>query len=96
MLLERSDNVVKGLSKRVVVVKSPTKIFEEAIFILKEAPLVQYGVDANQIVKEACSIAEHYDGKLRRRKASKNISSISFIALGAAITGLLWIASVIL
>ena len=51
--------VVKGTSKRVVVVKSPDpKVFEEAIFIVKEDFLGRNGkVDA---LKEAQKVANEY------------------------------------
>jgi len=51
--------VVKGTSKRIVVVKSPDpKVFEEAIFIVKEDFLKRSGkVDA---LKEAQQVANAY------------------------------------
>lgn len=48
--------MVKGISKRVVVVKSPdSAIFEEAIFIVKED-----GAGGEDILKEAGKVAERY------------------------------------
>ena len=48
--------MVKGLAKRVVVVKSPDKqLFEEAIFILKEDAAA--GVSAQDVVSQAQRIA---------------------------------------
>ena len=48
--------MVKGLAKRVIVVKSPDKrFFEEAIFILRED--ARDGVSAQDIVAQASRIA---------------------------------------
>ncbi len=53
--------VVKGVSRRVVVVKSPDKrLFEEAIFILSEEALRCGGITAEDIVNEACTVAATY------------------------------------
>ena len=43
--------MVKGMARRVVVVKSPDKrVFEEAIFILKDDALRDSGVTAEDIL----------------------------------------------
>lgn len=53
--------MVKGVTRRVVVVKSPDKrLFEEAIFILSEDALRAGGITAEDIVSEACSVASTY------------------------------------
>ncbi len=52
--------MVKGISKRVIVVKTPIgSIFDEAIFILREDSLSP-DMDAKQILKEACAAADEY------------------------------------
>ena len=57
--------MVKGLAKRVVVVKSPDKrLFEEAIFILKEDAAA--GVSAQDVVSQAQQIAANYMGASSR------------------------------
>ena len=54
-------NVVKGTSKRVVVVKSPDpKVFEQAIFIVREDFLRRTGSDQNDILREAQDVADRY------------------------------------
>ena len=59
---EEGDSlVVKGISKRIVVVKSPDpKIFEQAIFILKKDVYNREGVTQQQVLGEACRIAKGY------------------------------------
>ena len=50
--------MVKGTSRRVIVVDSPDpKLFEQAIFIVKNDAYSQEGVTSQQILGEACRIA---------------------------------------
>ena len=42
--------MVKGITRQVILVKSPDpKLFEEAIFIVKEEALAREGVSADQV-----------------------------------------------
>ncbi|MBR5543806.1 MAG: hypothetical protein IKU65_06910 [Oscillospiraceae bacterium] len=51
--------MVKGISKRVIVVKTPVdSIFDEAIFILNENSAS--AIDSEKIIREACLIADDY------------------------------------
>ena len=53
--------MVKGTSKRVVVVKSPDpKFFEQAIFILKEDLRPHGSGGASDVLKEAQRVADDY------------------------------------
>ena len=53
--------MVKGTSRRVIVVDSPDpKLFEQAIFIVKNDALSRDGVTPQQILGEACRIARGY------------------------------------
>ena len=46
--------MIKGISRRVIVVKSPDRrFFEEAIFIVREGIIGSGGVTADQVVEEA-------------------------------------------
>lgn len=50
--------MVKGISRRVIVVESPDpKLFEQAIFIVKNDAFSQEGVTSQQVLGEACRIA---------------------------------------
>lgn len=52
-------NVVKGLSRRVIVIKSPdARYFDEAIFVLKDE--IFGGKDSSAIIKEARKVANSY------------------------------------
>jgi len=60
--------MVKGMAKRVVVVRSPDKrVFEEAIFILRDDALRDGGVTAEDVLAEACRVARGYLRKPSRR-----------------------------
>ena len=53
--------MVKGTSRRVIVVDSPDpKLFEQAIFIVKNDALTREGVTSQQVLGEACRIARGY------------------------------------
>ena len=85
--------MVKGVSRRVVVVKAPASdLFEQAIFILRD-DAIGASVDANNILQEACNAAGQYVSKhcRRRKKRSKRIPAPAFAAAGAALTGAAWL-----
>ncbi|MCI9507233.1 MAG: translation initiation factor 2 [Oscillospiraceae bacterium] len=53
--------MVKGTSRRVIVVDSPDpKLFEQAIFIVKNEAFTKEGVTSQQVLGEACRIAQGY------------------------------------
>ena len=58
---EEGDSlVVKGISKRIVVVKSPDpKIFEQAIFIIREDYAGQNGMSDSDVYREASRARHH-------------------------------------
>ncbi len=86
--------MVKGVCRRVIVVRSPdTRLFEQAIFLLREdAPEVSDG----DLLQQACRVTEHYvrtgDAKTPRRRRR---GVVTFL-LGAAGTGLVWALSLLL
>ena len=53
--------MVKGITRQVILVKSPDpRLFEEAIFIVKEEALAREGVTAERVFKEARRAADGY------------------------------------
>jgi hypothetical protein len=53
--------MVKGISRRVIVVRAPDpRFFDQAIFLMKEDALHQEGVTAEQVVEEARRVAAGY------------------------------------
>lgn len=80
--------MVKGISRRVIVVDSPDpQIFEQAIFILR----TDGGVSSQQLVDQAVRIAKNYarcQGLPRRRV---RVPGWLWAAIGAAAIGLTWL-----
>lgn len=89
-ILREAEEVVKGTAKRVIVVKSPDKkVFEEAIFIVREDYMRTSGITQSKLMDEARAAAGGYLGSLRRRPRSKTallmaISSLSGSAIAYA------------
>ncbi len=62
--------MVKGTSRRVIVVDSPDpKLFEQAIFIVKNDAFAKEGVTPQQVLGEACRIAQGYAARQAVRPA---------------------------
>ena len=84
--------MVKGITRQVILVKSPDpKLFEEAIFIVKEEALAREGVDAEHILKEARQAA---DGYLKQGRAwnhrQNHFPAPVWLAAGAVLASLGW------
>jgi len=82
--------LVKGISRRVIVVKSPDpRMFEEAIFIVREE--AQRGISQEELVREAREVARNYvQTNLKKRPAIK-IPAPMFAVLGAVGTVVIWL-----
>ena len=79
--------MVKGISRQVIVVHSPDpKLFEQAIFILKEDAVGAEGVTDAELLEEAKSLIKN-SGK---RKRKLWLYGPVWAALGAAVTGIAW------
>lgn len=83
--------MVKGVSKRVIVVRSPDpKLFEQAIFIVREDAL-RGGVTADRVVEEAKRVAGRY--VRRNTRWGRRFSALppaAWAAAGALVTTALW------
>lgn len=76
--------MVKGITKQVIVVHSPDpKLFEQAIFILKE-DAVGEGITDEILLKEARKAIHH-------REKTKVVSGPLWACAGAGMTGLVWL-----
>lgn len=90
--------MVKGVARRVIVVKSPDRrLFEQAIFILKEDAFNMEGVTAEQVVAEAQRVA---DGYVRRNtgpgKWLRKVPAPIYAAAGAAAATVIWCLAIFL
>ena len=85
--------MIKGLSHRIIVVKSPGSMFEEAIFVIRDDVLQGKGADSAAIIKEARRTANSYvKGKPQpRENLLAKVPAPFFVAAGAAATGLAWL-----
>lgn len=83
--------MVKGISKQVIVVQGPEpKLFEQAIFILKDEA-VEQGVTEEALLKEAQQIVNR---PARKRRLS--LYGPVWACGGAVATGLVWLVTVLL
>ena len=82
--------MVKGISRRVVVVDSPDqRFFEQAIFIVRNDAAGE-GVTARELVEEARRVARNYAGGDFSR-VWRNLSPAVYTLMGAAGIGLVWL-----
>lgn len=84
--------MVKGITRQVILVKSPDpRLFEEAIFIVKEEALAREGVSADKVLREARQAADGYikEGKVWNRRLER-VPSLAWGALGAVLASLGW------
>ena len=82
--------MIKGISRRVIVVKSPDRrFFEEAIFIVREGVIGTGGVTADQVVEEARRVADGYVKK-RHARWYHRIPAPAYALLGALAATAAW------
>ena len=79
--------MVKGISRQVILVRSPDKkLFEQAIFILRE--------DAREVTEEM--LLKEAERAIRFPQVKEKWCGPLWAAAGAAVTGLVWGLSIIL
>lgn len=87
--------MVKGISKRVVVVQpEDSAVFEQAIFIVRDG-------ERQDIIKEARAVAEQYlrQSSQRVRRYRRRFTGLQMLLSaggGALLTGLVWATTVLL
>ena len=89
------ERVVKGISKRMIVVPSPDpEIFEQAIFIVREDYVGERGLTEKDILRQARQAVKGYarpdsgrGGRLRLR-----LEAPLYAAAGAVTAALAWLA----
>ncbi len=85
--------MVKGTSKQVIVVHAPEqKLFEQAIFILKDGAVGEQGITDEALMKEA---RQYINLRPRRTRHVLDQGPV-WAAGGAAVTGLCWLLSLLL
>ena len=84
--------MVKGISRQVIVVHAPEpKLFEQAIFVLKE-DAVGEGISDDALLKEAQNAIREGEGKKRHLY----LYGAVWAAGGALLTGLIWLVTVLI
>ncbi len=86
--------VVKGISKRIIVVKSPDpRIFEQAIFIVREDYACQAGISQRELMRQARQAVGGYlpAGKQTSAGVVPWLRGLLYAAAGAAATALAWV-----
>lgn len=89
--------MVKGNTRQVVVVKSPDpKLFEQAIFLLREDALEKYGVGERELLEEARRVANGFVLHNTPAKKRRRLPPIGWAAIGAVPVCLAWLVTVLL
>lgn len=85
--------MVKGLSRKVIIVKSPDpKIFEQAIFIVRDDYLLSQGIDQKELLRQAKRAANGYVEQTYGWKQSKAIRLLLYCLIGTAVFGAIYTA----
>lgn len=85
--------MVKGVSRQVIVVQSPgEELFDQAIFILKDEA-VGKGITDEELLKQA---QQAIRGGKPGKKRKLWLYGPVWACVGAVITGLVWLATVML
>ncbi len=85
--------MVKGISRQVIVVRSPDKkLFEQAIFILKDDVVGQEGITDDVLLKEAKYLINSTN---RKNKRKLFLYGPVWACGGALLTGCIWLISLL-
>ena len=83
--------MVKGISRRVVVVDSPDqRYFEQAIFIVRNDAAGE-GISSRELVDEARRVAREYTGGPGLKKRFQDLPPVLWSLTGAGVCGLVWL-----
>ncbi len=87
--------MIKGITKRVIVVKSPDpEVFEEAIFIVREEAFSKNGMSAAALLSEAQKIANGYTSG--SSKKGQRMPPLFYAIAGAGLTSLIWLLTTLI
>lgn len=90
---QEAGNVVKGLSRKVIIVKSPDpKIFEQAIFIVRDDFLSAQGIGEKELLKQAQAAANGYVEGTYGWHRFPRLSPWLYASAGGALVGLCYLA----
>jgi len=88
--------MVKGVSRQVVVVRSlDTKLFEQAIFLIRDGAVTRQGVTEEEILRQANAAADAYL-QTTLEKQPMLLRRLLWALVGALATGMVWLLTVLL
>ena len=88
--------MVKGTTRQVMVVKTgDTELFEQAIFLLKEEALEKQGISEGQLLEEAKRLSQVPLKKRVKHKSVHTLPPLVWSGIGAALTAIVWLITVI-
>ena len=86
--------MVKGNTRQVIVVRSPdTKLFEQAVFFLKEDALEKHGIGEQELLEQARRLAGESIKRESRKK--RRLPPLFWLLAGAASVALPWILTLV-
>ena len=90
--------MVKGITRQVVLVKSPDpKLFEQAIFIVREEAMHREGVSDEQVLRQARQAANGFLRRTGEERAPLNsLEGLLWSLLGALGASLVWLLFLLL
>lgn len=85
--------MVKGISRQVVVIRPPdSKLFEQAVFLIRDGALPRSGVTEDDILREAnAAAAACMEAKVRPSWLRGTLLRAGYALIGAAATALLFL-----
>ena len=84
--------MVKGNSRQIIVVNAPDqKLFEQAIFILREGAVGQEGITDEALLREA----KQYISRSGKSRGARVFWPALWACGGAAVTGAVWLLSLV-
>ncbi len=85
--------VIKGISKRIIVVKSPDpKIFEQAIFIVREDFVGQTGISQRELMRQAKHAADSFvKNSPAQSRLIPWLRGVMYAVAGAGAAALAWV-----
>lgn len=90
--------MVKGISRRVIVVRAPDpRFFEQAVFFLRDDALHRPGITDEQVLSEARRAAAGFVRRSRSEKRGRRwLTRALWGAAGGALASAVWLAAVLI
>lgn len=88
---QEAGDVLKGLSRKVIIVKSPDpEIFEQAIFIVRDDFLSSQGIGEKELLRQAQEAANGYVENTHGWHSFRRLPAWGWAGIGAGLLGCGW------